>query len=382
MTSWRQEIGFGIYLHWPFCTAKCPYCDFNSHVSGSIDHAVWRDSFLAEIDRAAQRLPDQIVHTIYFGGGTPSLMEPATVSAIIDQIQKRFRMVNDPEITLEANPGSVEEKKFRDFQSGGVNRVSLGVQALNDADLKRLGRIHTAAEAKTALATALDSFKRVSFDLIYARQDQSLTDWENELGEALALQNGHLSLYQLSIEPGTVFGRRAEAGKLLGLPTEDAGADFYELTQAMCDGVGLKNYEISNYARPGDESRHNQIYWQGGDYIGIGPGAHGRESYGGNRWATVQPKAPQTWLSAVESGTATSASMLSETDQRLEFLLMGLRQEIGVPKRRFLDLGGEITGYGWDEMRDLGMIDTETDRIRATDQGRQILNAVLTKLEI
>lgn len=382
LADWRRAAGFGIYLHWPFCAAKCPYCDFNSHVSNQIDHERWRDAFVSEIKRAAERNPDQIVKTIYFGGGTPSLMPAATVSAIIDAISGHFRMANDPEITLEANPGSVETDRFRAYHSAGVNRVSLGVQAFNDQDLRKLGRVHSADEAKQALTTAFETFDRVSFDLIYGRQDQDLADWCAELRYALSLNTCHLSLYQLSVEPGTVFARRAAAGMLDGLPNEDLSADFFEATIEHCEAAGLENYEISNFARPDSQSRHNLTYWKGGDYIGVGPGAHGRESRGPDRLATLQPRLPDAWLVAVSEGKALKSNKISRGDQRLEYLLMGLRLREGVALRPFQDLGGQITGQGWDKMRSMGLILVENDHIRASDQGRQLLNAVLSELEI
>lgn len=382
MAEWRRGAGTGIYLHWPFCAAKCPYCDFNSHVSSAIDQDAWREAFLTEIARAAARNPDTIINTIYFGGGTPSLMPSRSVEAILDEIARRFRCANDVEITLEANPGSVETERFRAYRTAGVNRVSLGVQALNDDDLRKLGRIHNADDAKQALTTAFETFDRVSFDLIYGRQDQGLKDWESELHDALSFESGHLSLYQLSIEPGTMFARRAAANRLPGLPSEDLSADFYEITRAICNARGLTNYEISNFAREGLQSQHNLIYWTGGDYIGIGPGAHGRESRGESRLATFQPRQPDAWLAAVEGRTATLETRLSRADQRAEYLLMGLRLRDGIALHPFRDLGGRIDGPGWDKMRALGLITTSETRIKASDQGRQLLNSVLAELDL
>ena len=273
--DWRHG-GFGLYIHWPFCEAKCPYCDFNSHVSRRIDQSQWCKAYLRELDRVGALTQGRVLDSVYFGGGTPSLMAPETVRAILDHVQRTWPMRNDPEITLEANPSSVEVGRFRAFSEAGVNRVSLGVQALNDTDLNRLGRLHTVQEARQAFDIARNQFDRVSFDLIYARQDQSLTAWSQELTEALSMAVDHLSMYQLTIEQGTAFGDRYSRGRLTGLPDDDVSADMYEVTQEVCEKAGLPAYEVSNHARPGSASRHNMIYWQYGDYIGIGPGAHGR----------------------------------------------------------------------------------------------------------
>ena len=298
MYDWRPG-GFGIYLHWPFCQSKCPYCDFNSHVAQHVDEAAWRRGFLRAISSYATETQGRTLSTIYFGGGTPSLMPPDLVADIISAIRSAWPMVNAPEITLEANPGSVEIGRFRAFREAGVNRVSLGVQALDDRALKALGRQHSKSEALKALETAHATFSRVSFDLIYARQFQTLDEWRAELTEALGLAGEHLSLYQLTIEDGTAFGKRAQLGKLDGLPDEDLGADMFGLTQELTDSVGLQAYEVSNHAKPDAESQHNMIYWRGGDYAGIGPGAHGRLTLGGTRWATEAPRSPGLWLAQV-----------------------------------------------------------------------------------
>ncbi len=280
--DWQQG-GFGFYVHWPFCASKCPYCDFNSHVSAEIDESRWVRAYLREIDRYAAEVPERVLTSIFFGGGgTPSLMAPDTVSAILERIRAHWPVANDLEVTLEANPGSVEAGRFRGYADAGVNRVSVGVQALNDADLRRLGRLHTVEEALAALEIARNTFERVSFDLIYARQGQTLEEWRAELSGALEFAADHLSLYQLSIEPGTAFGDRYDAGKLRGLPDEDLSAEMYLLTQEMCETAGFHAYEVSNHAKPGAESRHNQIYWRYGDYAGIGPGAHSRLTVDGN----------------------------------------------------------------------------------------------------
>src|SRR5262252_8891286 len=267
--------GFGLYVHWPFCLSKCPYCDFNSHVREAIDHERWRDALLLELDHYAADTPARRLTSIFFGGGTPSLMAPDTVAAVIERAARHWPFAPDIEITLEANPTSVEAGKFAGFRSAGVNRVSLGVQALNDADLKFLGRHHSAAEARAAIEIARRSFRRHSFDLIYARPGQSAAAWRAELAEAIALAGDHLSVYQLTIEPETVFGAAHRRGELQ-VPEEEDAAALYELTQELLGAAGLPAYEISNHARPGEESRHNLAYWRYRTYAGIGPGAHGR----------------------------------------------------------------------------------------------------------
>jgi putative oxygen-independent coproporphyrinogen III oxidase len=290
---------FGLYVHWPFCQAKCPYCDFNSHVSSGIDHQKWSSAYISEIKRVSAETGPRILRSVFFGGGTPSLMEPATVAAILDAARAAWTCANDIEITLEANPTSIEASRFQAFRDAGINRVSVGIQALNDTDLKRLGRLHTAAEARVAFDVARSTFSRVSFDLIYARQEQTPDQWRRELREALDMAADHLSLYQLTIEPGTAFADRFAKGSLRGLPSEDAAADMFDITQEMCADVGLHAYEISNHARPGAESRHNLIYWRGGDWAGIGPGAHGRLTLNGRRWSTETELAPALWLERV-----------------------------------------------------------------------------------
>ncbi|MGR3717961.1 MAG: radical SAM family heme chaperone HemW, partial [Thermohalobaculum sp.] len=270
MSADWQAGGFGLYIHWPFCLAKCPYCDFNSHVSRVVDHGAWRKALLAEMRHMRALTGPRTLDTVFFGGGTPSLMEPATVAALIDEADGLWRLAGDAEITLEANPTSVEAGKFRDYAAAGVNRLSLGVQALNDADLKALGRMHSVAEAEAAFAVARGAFPRVSFDLIYARMGQTAAAWEAELARALALAVDHFSLYQLTIEPGTRFGELYDLGRLK-VPEDDVAAEMYELTQAMTAEAGLPAYEVSNHARPGAQSSHNLVYWRYGDYAGVGP---------------------------------------------------------------------------------------------------------------
>lgn len=380
--DWRHG-GFGLYLHWPFCAAKCPYCDFNSHVAADIDQARWQRAYLAEIDRLGAETQDRVLNSVFFGGGTPSLMDPDLVAAILERVRRTWRQANDIEITLEANPTSIESGRFRAYSEGGVNRVSMGMQALNDTDLARLGRMHSAAEGRAAFDIARSHFARVSFDLIYARQDQDLTAWEAELREALAMAVDHFSLYQLTIEEGTAFGRRAAAGKLTGLPDEELAADMYLRTQEICEAAGLPAYEVSNHAREGAESRHNLIYWRYGDYAGIGPGAHGRLTLGGSRQATVTPKAPALWLQSVEqhgSGELPREALPLE-DQAVEFLLFGLRLSEGIDPGRYRALSGtDLPAEKLTDLGELGLVETVDGRIRATREGRAVLNGVIREL--
>ncbi|RKF13368.1 coproporphyrinogen III oxidase [Roseovarius spongiae] len=382
MTEDWREGGFGLYIHWPFCEAKCPYCDFNSHVAREINQSAWRRAYLTEIDRVAALTPDRVLRSVFFGGGTPSLMAPETVDAILTRVREAWTQANDIEITLEANPGSVEAGRFRAYAQAGVNRVSMGVQAMNDDDLRRLGRLHTVQEAQSAFDIARACFERVSFDLIYARQDQSPEHWRAELTEALAMAVDHLSLYQLSIEPGTAFGDRFAKGKLKGLPIEDTAADMYELTQELCDAAGMPAYEVSNHAIPGAESRHNLIYWQAGNYAGIGPGAHGRLTLNGERHATEAWAQPGKWLNAVKDGAPEKvATPLSPNEQADEYLMMGLRVTDGIDIRRYAALRGAPLNSGVvSELTELGMICEEAGRLRATRQGRMVLNAIITRL--
>lgn len=378
MTEDWQNGGFGIYIHWPFCAAKCPYCDFNSHVARTIDHAAWRNAYLEEIRKAAEQTPGRIVHTVFFGGGTPSLMEPWVVADIIDAIRKHWPTANEMEITLEANPGSVEAQRFADFRAGGVNRISMGIQALNDEDLRRLGRIHSADEARAAFDIARKTFDRVSFDLIYGRQKQTLADWESELKQALTMAIDHLSLYQLTIEQGTAFGDRYNAGKLAGLPDEDRAADMFTLTRDICADFGMPAYEVSNHARDGAQSRHNLIYWRYGDYVGIGPGAHGRLTLNGQRFATEAPTNPKRWLEELRQLPNVA---LTGEDQANEFLLMGLRLTDGVDLARFEALSGcSVAPDTLKNLSELGLLDQRGRNISVTEQGVSVLNGVLREL--
>jgi oxygen-independent coproporphyrinogen-3 oxidase len=380
--DWRNG-GFGLYLHWPFCASKCPYCDFNSHVAAEIDQNRWNRAYLAEIERVGAETKDRVLNSVFFGGGTPSLMDPDLVAAILDKVRTTWRLANDIEITLEANPSSIESGRFRAYSEAGVNRVSMGMQALNDADLRRLGRLHSVAEGRRAFDIARSVFDRVSFDLIYARQDQTLDAWRAELTEALSMAIDHLSLYQLTIEDGTAFGARHAAGKLRGLPEDEAAADMYLVTQEICDAHGMPAYEVSNHARAGAESRHNLIYWRYGDYAGIGPGAHGRLTLNGARQATDTPKAPNAWLEAAESrGTGElPRAALPRDEQAIEYLLFGLRLAEGISADRYLALWGQdLPQDRLDYLSDLGMIQVEQGRISATKAGMPVLNAILREL--
>jgi len=380
--DWRSA-GFGLYLHWPFCQSKCPYCDFNSHVASSIDQSDWQVAYLREIDRIGAETEGRVLNTVFFGGGTPSLMDPSLVAAILDRIRATWVIANDLEVTLEANPGSVEAGRFIGYAAAGVNRVSLGIQALDDHSLRRLGRLHSSDEARRAIAVAQDNFDRVSIDLIYARQDQSLTDWEHELKTAIGFGTDHMSLYQLTIEDGTVF-QRMHAQKLLGgLPDEDLSADMFELTQGLCEAANLPAYEVSNHARPGAESRHNLIYWRMGDYAGIGPGAHGRLTLNGARLATEAPRAPAIWMDAVLSGKPgeLARARLSGEEQSVEYLMMSLRLQEGASLGWYRALAGrDLPPAAVAELVELGLVDVTADRIQATAQGRLVLNGVLRAL--
>ena len=380
--DWRAG-GFGLYVHWPFCAAKCPYCDFNSHVATSIDQRRWLAAYRLELARIAAMVPGRVLNSIFFGGGTPSLMDPETVAGVIEAARSHWPLANDAEITLEANPTSVEAGRFAGYAQAGVDRLSMGVQALNDPDLRRLGRLHTAAEARAAFDIARAAFPRVSFDLIYARQNQSRADWAAELREALAMAVDHLSLYQLSIEPGTAFGARHAKGGLKGLPDEDLSADLWEETQEVCAAAGVQNYEVSNHARPGAESRHNLLYWRQGDWAAIGPGAHGRLSIGGGRLATEAHRAPGRWLQAVESEG--SGDLVQEAqsphDRAIEYLLMGLRlrEGISLDRLRAMD-GATLDPSGVAELQQMGLITVTQDRLAVTDAGLPLLNAVLRRV--
>ncbi len=382
MEDW-QNGGFGLYLHWPFCQSKCPYCDFNSHVATRTDQRRWRAAYLSEIERLGRETQGRVLQTVFFGGGTPSLMDGDLVAAILDKIRATWPMANDPEITLEANPGSVEAGRFGSYREAGVNRVSIGIQALDDSALRQLGRLHSVAEGKRAYDIASAVFDRVSFDLIYARQGQTLADWQRELSEALAMQPKHLSLYQLTVEEGTVFGARHALGQLKGLPDEDRSADLFLMTQELTQKYGLLPYEVSNHAQSGEESRHNLIYWRGGDYVGIGPGAHGRLTANGTRLATEAPKGPEAWLKMVESGRPGELERqnLSPRDRGAEYLLMGLRLRDGIEMCRHEAMtGAPLDSGALADLSRLGFVEVLAGNVRATESGRMILNKVIEAL--
>ena len=375
--------GFGVYLHWPFCASKCPYCDFNSHVRESVDQARWRRALLAELDHAAAQSGPRRVTSVFFGGGTPSLMPPDTVAALIERIDALWSLAPGTEVTLEANPTSAEAGRFAAFAEAGVNRLSLGVQALDDAALAFLGRRHSAAEALAALDLARAAFPRLSFDLIYARPGQSAAAWRAELGEALALGPEHISLYQLTIEEGTVFHGAWRRGELV-LPQEDAAAGLFEATAAQLATAGLPAYEISNHARPGAECRHNLTYWRYGDYAGIGPGAHGRLTRDAEKYATRAHRAPEAWLDLVErQGHGwRSVDAIAPAQRVAEMVMMGLRLSEGISRdalRR--EAGAELEGLlPADRLARLsaaGYLVVDAAGLRATPAGRQRLDALL-----
>lgn len=378
-----QEGGFALYIHWPFCKAKCPYCDFNSHVRQGVDQSLWQDAYLAELDRAAAETSDRILRSVFFGGGTPSLMEPSLVGAILDRVSRLWPMANDMEITLEANPTSVEASRFQGFRAAGVNRVSLGLQALNDRDLQRLGRQHSAAEGLAALDLARSLFDRTSCDLIYARQDQNIADWGNELHGVLARGPDHISLYQLTIEDGTAFAKLYDAGKLRGLPDEDLAADMYDLTGEICGAYNLRGYEVSNYALESAESRHNLTYWRMGDYIGIGPGAHGRLTLNGERWATEAHRSPELWLEAVKQNGHgdVSRETIDAKSQALEYLMMSLRLSEGMSLSRHAAMAGrELNPAKLQSLEADGLLLQKEDRLVTTQTGRLLLNRLIFEL--
>jgi putative oxygen-independent coproporphyrinogen III oxidase len=377
-------LAFGVYVHWPFCAAKCPYCDFNSHVRSGIDESGWVSAIEKELDwtAAAQGEDRPIVETIFFGGGTPSLMTGKSTARILDRISRNWRMANDIEITLEANPASADAARLADYNAAGVNRLSLGMQALNDADLKALGRLHNAEEAKAALTLALANFERVSLDLIYARPNQTEAQWRSELKEALGFGTDHLSLYQLTIEPETPYALLYKSGALK-IPDEELAAGLYEATQELTEAAGRPAYEISNHARPGSESRHNLIYWRYGDYAGVGPGAHGRLVLDGRRMATAAIRLPERWQDGVEKTGHGFSDLVAvaDGDAAREHLLMNLRLTEG------LDLAAYEARWGArpDATRIADLIGQDLlslngDILSATPRGRLLLNAVISSL--
>jgi putative oxygen-independent coproporphyrinogen III oxidase len=377
-------VPFGLYIHWPFCKAKCPYCDFNSHVRhDAVDTNSFATALVTELKYMATRTPGRTVSSIFFGGGTPSLMAPRDVAMVLDGVAELWPMSPDAEITLEANPTSVEAENFRGYRTAGVNRVSVGVQSLNEQDLKALGRQHTPDEALAAFRLAAKIFPRVSFDMIYARPGQNLTAWRNELRHALSEQQGHMSLYQLTIEPETRYADLFASGKLI-LPDEDVGADLYDLTQELTAKAGLPCYEISNHAAEDHQSQHNLLYWRYGEYAGAGPGAHGRLHDGENVFATATEKHPETWRSRVQTeGHALVQDEITDAkSQSREMLLMGLRIDEGIDLTRYEHLAGQsMDQTKITAMADLGLVEMKSNsRLAATKAGRRVLNALIAEL--
>jgi oxygen-independent coproporphyrinogen-3 oxidase len=380
----RKQDAFGVYVHWPFCLSKCPYCDFNSHVRHApIDEERFSRAFAREIETTAARAPRRVVSSIFIGGGTPSLMRPQTVGSILDAIAKHWRVAPGAEVTLEANPTSVEATRFRGYRAAGVNRVSLGVQALDDASLKALGRLHTAREALDAVRIARTAFERYSFDLIYARPDQTPQMWADELKLAILEAAEHLSLYQLTIEEGTPFFGLHAAGKLK-TPDEATARALYDVTQEVCGQHGLPSYEISNHARAGAECQHNLVYWRGEEYAGIGPGAHGRLDLDGKRHAIATEKRPEAWLMRVEATGhgVMSDDRLNSEERADEFLLMGLRLAEGIDPRRYAALSGRaLDPRRIAILREEGAIVVDpSGRLRVTQAGFPVLDAVVADL--
>ena len=374
-----------VYIHWPFCRSKCPYCDFNSHVRDRVDAARWKQALLADLDHHAELVPGREVGSVFFGGGTPSLMSPETVATLLERVRACWTVTPDIEVTLEANPNSAEAARFRAFAAAGVNRLSLGVQALDPAALRMLGRAHDRSEAIAAIEHARASFARFSFDLIYARPGQSLAAWRRELDEALMLAGDHLSVYQLTIEPGTAFATMQRRGELV-VPAEEEAAALFETTQDRLAARGLPAYEISNHARPGAECRHNLAYWRYQDYVGIGPGAHGRLTMGDVKYATRQARLPERWLAAVEKGCTGIEEMVPiDRDSAVEeMLMMGLRLTEGVVRARLERAAGRsletLFGDNLAPLVEGGFLALDRDRLAATAAGRQRLNAVLAAL--
>jgi putative oxygen-independent coproporphyrinogen III oxidase len=378
-----NDQAFGVYIHWPFCRAKCPYCDFNSHVRhGGVDERRFLSAYLTELAHVASRVPGRTVTSIFFGGGTPSLMKPETVAAILESIALHWTIADAVEITLEANPTSVETENFTGYAQAGVNRLSLGVQALDDANLAALGRQHTADEALNALEIAKATFGRVSFDLIYAREGQSLDQWRAELSRALTYAADHLSLYQLTIEDGTQFAAQRRAGRL-HVPDDELASAMYDVTQELCEAAGLPAYEISNHARAGSESRHNLVYWRGHDYAGIGAGAHGRLTEKGEKRALSTLKSPEAWLAQVETHGhgLESDDALNRQEAAEEYLLMALRLAEGLDLSRLETLSGRSLEAGrLAALQGEGLLARDGKWLKATQSGRLVLERLILEL--
>ena len=382
-----SQNNLAIYIHWPFCLSKCPYCDFNSHVRERIDQEIWADSLLRELDYFRGLSGKRTVGSVFFGGGTPSLMSPDVVARLLDRISRNWQCDEGIEITLEANPTSVEAGKFRDFAAAGVNRLSLGVQALNNRDLKALGREHDVKEARDAIALSQKYFPRTSFDLIYARMGQTLAEWRQELMEAFSLAGGHLSLYQLTVEKGTAFYQAHSKGRLV-LPDEEASADMFDLTQDLCAAHGLPAYEISNHARAGQQSRHNLAYWTYADYIGVGPGAHGRLTLDDGRlYAFCQHRSPEKWLDniALQGHATDQKSCLAPREMAEEMIMMGLRLTQGIDLANFKNRTGEkiekfIDSVYLQHLLELDYMEMADHHLRATARGLPLLNGLLYRI--
>jgi oxygen-independent coproporphyrinogen-3 oxidase len=379
-----RDPGFGVYVHWPFCAAKCPYCDFNSHVRHQpVDQERFARAFDTELKTMRARTGPREVTSIFLGGGTPSLMKPETVASVLDSVARHWSVPDGIEITLEANPSSVEAERFRGYRAAGVNRVSLGVQALNDADLRFLGRLHNVSEALKAIELARQIFPRLSFDLIYARPGQMPEAWSAELEQAIGHAADHLSLYQLTIEEGTRFHTLHAAGKF-EIPDGDHAAELYSVTQEVTAARGLPAYEISNHARPGAESRHNLTYWRYGEYVGVGPGAHGRFIENGRRVVTIAEKIPETWANLVEAKGhgITGGELLTRSEEADEFLLMGLRLTEGIDLARYEQLSGRsLSSARMSILQGEGLVaPVGNSRLRATPSGMIVLDAVVADL--
>lgn len=386
-TTSKPEPGFGVYIHWPFCRKKCPYCDFNSHVRAELDETVWIDALKTEISYFAARSDLKSVTSIFFGGGTPSLMSDRAVAELIDAVGSCLDLDPNVEISLEANPTSAEAKSFEGYRKAGVNRLSMGVQSMQNKHLRFLGREHSAQEALQTIELARSHFENISFDLIYALPDQNLREWEQDLRQAIKLAGDHISLYQLTIEPNTGFAGAYKRGEFT-LPKDELAEDMFELTQSICRDAGLPAYEISNHARAGFECRHNLTYWRYGSYLGIGPGAHGRLIENGIRQATAQIKKPESWLSSVNAkghGSAEYSPVGDERAQAEEALLMGLRLSEGVWFENLRNTTGTtfsdvISKDGLSRLEQAGFLEKDANMVRATPNGRFVLNAVLAEL--
>ena len=372
-----------IYVHWPFCQAKCPYCDFNSHVRTNIDQEEWTKAYIASLKYWKEIIPEFIVDTVFFGGGTPSMMEENTVYEILQNIHSFWKTTKEVEISLEANPTSSEKESFCSYSRSGVNRLSLGVQAFNDFDLKRLGRLHNSKEAKEALDVALNQFDRVSFDLMYGRQFQALSDWKKELEMALQFATEHISLYQLTIEKGTRFGEMFAKNKLHGLPNCDQSSEFYNATQEICENSGLRAYEISNHSVLGKECRHNLNYWNSGCFLGIGPGAHGRINIGSKRFRTETPSNPEVWLGYLKQNGIQKflKKPLTSTERAEEYAIMAIRLSFGMDLNKFRDLGGaSISSEKLSVLSTNNLIAVDQNRLKTTAKGRLLTNHILREL--